>query len=132
MRTVGRTTPHAIGIAALRLRRNMMRGEMPSFAASPRASGSQGASFTGSVRRAIHSTARCPAASRPRSAAAPAAQSANRMIGHGIGDSAARSPVVPGAGGTIAVSGAAAVREGGSIAAFNPPVTSGFSGTAAS
>ena len=58
MRTVGSTRPHAIGMEALRLRRNRMRGEMPSFVASSRASGSHGASFTRSVRRDIHSTAR--------------------------------------------------------------------------
>ena len=84
IKTAGRRMPHAIGIAAPLLRRNAIRGEIPSSAASDRACASHGASVTRSARRDIHRTARIPATSRARISSAPAIQTANRIADQDI------------------------------------------------
>ena len=52
--TAGRRTPHAIGIAARSLRRNVMFDVTPTSEASSIAIFIHGASSTRSLRRAIH------------------------------------------------------------------------------
>ena len=74
--------PHAIGMAERWLRRNTSRGEISSSAASARASGSQGASVTRSVRRDSHVTTSRPVARRSSTSPAPAAQTASSAYGH--------------------------------------------------
>ncbi len=91
--TDGCTTPHAIGIVALRLSRNVSRRVIPSSDASSTASGSHGASTTRAVRLDIHCTASRPRSRRHTTKAAPAVQSASSHIMTGTGDAVDGMPV---------------------------------------